>query len=218
MRLVGDEWGDKRSVREFVADFILPHLAPGAIAVEIGSGGGRIAVKVAPYCRLLIALDTSAEMLGALREAAAPLRNIVPILMPPGNARLPVADSSVDLIYSFDVMVHFDQRTIFRYLYEMVRALKGGGVGVVHHATCDTAAGWKHFVQSVAQGVKKGDFASFEYLNTTTMRQMADQVGLTVVATTIGRRDNFYYERDVVALLRKGREPDRGASSGLQPS
>lgn len=207
LRLVGDEWGDKRSVREFVADFVVPHLSPDAIAVEIGSGGGRIAVMVAPWCRLLIALDTSAEMIGALREAAAPLRNIVPILMAPGNARLPLADASVDLIYSFDVMVHLDQRTIFRYLDEISRVLKGGGVAAVHHATCETAAGWEHFVQSVARGVNEGDFASFEYLHSTTLRQMADQVGLAVLGTTIGRRGNFYYERDVVALLRKVTTP-----------
>jgi SAM-dependent methyltransferase len=203
LRLVGDEWGDKRSVRGFVANFIVPNLAPGAIAVEIGSGGGRIALQAAPHCRWLIALDTSPAMMGALREAAASLRNIVPILMPPGSTRLPVADGSIDLVYSFDVMVHLDQRTIFRYLCETSRALKDGGVAVVHYASCESAVGWKHFVRSVEKGVSQGGFASFEYLHSATMRQMANHVGLAVVDTTIGRRGNFYYERDVVALLRK---------------
>lgn len=204
LQVIGDEWGDKPSVRGFVADFLLPHLRPDGVALEIGCGGGRVSVQVAPHCRWLIALDTAPAMMAALREAAAPLGNVVPVLMPPGSTRLPVADASLDLAFGFDAFVHFDQRTTYRYLLSLSRALRRGGVAVIHHASTETAAGWKAFLRSVVLGVTATTHARHEYLHSATLRQMAEQVGLAVAETSLGRRGNFYYERDIVALLRKG--------------
>jgi SAM-dependent methyltransferase len=67
--VVGAEWSDEASLAQVLDEFALPHLGPGTVAAEIGSGGGRIAVRLLPHVASLRCFDISARMLERCRQA-----------------------------------------------------------------------------------------------------------------------------------------------------
>jgi cyclopropane fatty-acyl-phospholipid synthase-like methyltransferase len=109
----------------------------------------------------------------------------------------------VDLVYSFDTMVHLDERTIFRYMQETHRIVRRGGILMVHVATHETTKGWEHFEDSVTRGISRGQFGSFEYLDSNAVMRMAEHAGFSVVKRSIEGEGNFYYERDGLFVLRR---------------
>lgn len=52
----------------------------------------------------------------------------------PGSALPEVADRSVNVVWSFDAFVHIAPTDQDRYLSEIARVLRPGGVAVIHHA------------------------------------------------------------------------------------
>lgn len=203
LRYLGDEWGDKPSIDQFVRDFLVwPGIASASV-LEIGSGGGRIAARVAPLCRELTCCDLPGPLLELCKSALAEFDNVRYRPLVEGMPQIPVDDESIDLIYSFDTLIHLDQRTIFRYFRESSRCLKSGGRAALHLASQETPSGFAHFIRSVDVGVCAGDFGSFEYVDCRAVHAMAEAAGFRSIATSLGRSGNFYYERDVIYLLEK---------------
>jgi SAM-dependent methyltransferase len=200
---LGDEWGTKACVDQFVADFVYPHITADSIVLEIGSGGGRVARRVAPQCALLICADIEIEMLRMCRSATRGFPNVVPVVVPETAPMIPIPDERLDFIYGFDTFVHMDQRTLFRYLLEASRTLRSGAKAVFHVATHETPKGWEHFMKSIRAGFKQGQFGSFEYIDSRAFVRMASAAGFATVCTTVGRGGNFYYERDMVFLFER---------------
>ena len=69
LTFVGDEWSDRKSLEEVLDEYVFPFCPAGAVAGEIGCGGGRVAAKVIPRCSQFHCFDISAEMLRRAREA-----------------------------------------------------------------------------------------------------------------------------------------------------
>src|SRR5215510_10990013 len=59
LRYIGDEWGRVADVEQIVGEFIAPFVTGTSVVAEIGSGGGRVAAKVAPTVGKLHCLDIS---------------------------------------------------------------------------------------------------------------------------------------------------------------
>lgn len=203
LKVLGDEWGDKRSVDQFVEDFILPHIHPGSKILEIGSGGGRIVKRIAHRCSLLVCLDVEFEMASLCRRTLTNRRSATWIITPKNRAILPLADASLDFVYSFDTFVHLDSRIVYQYLREAARVLKRGAKMAAHIATRETPKGWTHFIRSVDRNTPQGRFGSFEYLESNDFLRMARDAQLFCLNSSLGRTGNFYYERDAVFLLQK---------------
>lgn len=67
--ILGEEWSDDASFLQVLDNFVIPYISAvaerGSKVLEIGVGGGRVAVQVAPLLPVssLICLDISEEML-----------------------------------------------------------------------------------------------------------------------------------------------------------
>jgi ubiquinone/menaquinone biosynthesis C-methylase UbiE len=140
---LGDEWcDDGTSERQWelrlFAHTVAPCLTSETRALEIGPGGGKWTVRLAPRVRELVVFDVAEQMLDRTRRrvASASLSNVT---FAHGNGRdmSSVASGSVDLVFSYDVFVHIALEDTVAYLGEIARILRDGGVAILHHAVND---------------------------------------------------------------------------------
>jgi len=121
---LGEDWHDFEAVWRRSVGY-----HPGTV-LEIGSGAGRITRMLAGVFERVIAIDVSAEMLDYARGRIA--ASNISWQVSDGD-RVPVADGSVDAVFSCQVFQHFPstaaQLAVFR---EVRRVLKGGGTFFVH--------------------------------------------------------------------------------------
>jgi ubiquinone/menaquinone biosynthesis C-methylase UbiE len=101
--------------------------------LEIGPGGGRWSVVLAPRSERLILVDVAQRPLELVRERLADAGN-VEFVLTDGSALVGVSDASVDAVWSFDVFVHIAPGDQAGYVAEIARVLKPGGVAAIHHA------------------------------------------------------------------------------------
>jgi hypothetical protein len=119
---LGDEWNDdgtsERARDElYFAVYAKRWLKPDMTVLEVGPGGGKWTVRIAPFVKKVIVLDVAAEMLRRTRERCESLgiRN-VEYIDASGTDFRPVADQSVDLFFSYDVFVHIALEDTFPYV------------------------------------------------------------------------------------------------------
>jgi SAM-dependent methyltransferase len=122
-----EDW--KRSV---VATFIDPFLQDARDVVEIAPGRGRWTEYLVGRCASLTLVDITAGCIDVCRERFGQYDEIRYVVN--DGRSLPVADASVDLIWSFGSFVHIDARDTNAYLAEFARALKPAGRFVIHHS------------------------------------------------------------------------------------
>lgn len=108
------------------AERLAPHLAPEAVALDLGCGIGRVALHVAPRCRALWAVDASPLMLRYARRRLAGAPN-VRFARSRGTTVPDVPDASVDLVYSLLVLQHLEREDAFLLLEDVRRMLRPGG-------------------------------------------------------------------------------------------
>src|ERR1700682_1659970 len=97
------------------------------LAVEIGSGLGRICLALADRFDRVVGVDISQEMLDRARGLVTDPR--IEFRLGDGVSLRPLADGSADLVLSFTVFQHIpDVDVIQSYLAEAGRILKPGGL------------------------------------------------------------------------------------------
>lgn len=115
----------ERDVRLFFTD--LEHLLhPARSVLDIGCGIGRMDEFVAPRVASLLGIDVSGEMVARARARLAHLPN-VRFLEGDGWSLRPVADASLDLVFSHIVFQHMPRPVVRSYLREVARVLRPGG-------------------------------------------------------------------------------------------
>ena len=99
-----------------------------ARALDIGCGGGHVAYRLAPHAAAVVACDLSAEMLAAVRQAAAArgLTNLATERAP--AERLPFGDAAFDFVASRFSAHHW--RDLPAGLAEARRVAKAGAAAV----------------------------------------------------------------------------------------
>ena len=117
---------------------------PAARVVELGCGMGRILKPLAPSCGEVIGVDISERMLELAVEYTAGIDNLR-LERTDGASLGMIDDSSVDLFYSLDVLIHVDRRSAFRYLREIRRVLKPGAVAVLNFLDIASSRGFDEF-------------------------------------------------------------------------
>jgi ubiquinone/menaquinone biosynthesis C-methylase UbiE len=136
----GDEWSNMAAhckvpypawKQQLLDHFLLPY-ANGADVLEIAPGHGRWSETLVREARTVVLVDLSPSCIAACRERFAG-RDNVSFHVNDGRS-LPVADASVDFVWSFDAFVHMDPPVIDGYLQECARVLRPGGHVVIHHA------------------------------------------------------------------------------------
>lgn len=112
-----------------------------ALAVEIGSGLGRISLALSDHFDQVLGVDISAEMVGRARELVPNPR--VRFEVGNGTDLMPV-DASADFVITFTVLQHLPKAELIEgYLREAVRVLKPGGVLAAQWNNLPHPALWK---------------------------------------------------------------------------
>lgn len=196
---LGDEWGRKQDVCRVVEEYIDPYVTSDSIVGEIGSGGGRVSVQVAPKVKELHCFDLSSEMLKRAGKAliAYPHVHFHLLTIPRLGAEL---RNSFDFIYSFDVFVHLDLLTIWQYFCEISSSLKPGGRAFLHTTNLAAAAGWENFCAPRANDPTDHQFISPEIIDIFAYRS-----GLQIIKRSTIDPANFYLNRDYLFVLEKPR-------------
>lgn len=152
----GDEWdGQARACGIAYDDWkaritarYQPLLARGGTIVEIGPGHGRWSQWLVEQAGLLVLCDISPNCLDACRARLAGRGHIRTHVSQ--GADLPAdLTGKVDAVWSYDCLVHVGPRECERYLIEIARVLRPGGVAVVHHA--DRRGEWFHRVAAAVR-------------------------------------------------------------------
>lgn len=111
---------------ELVLEAVQQHLGGRfALAVDLGCGGGLLAVPLAAHGDLVVGVDQSGASLAAARDAAR--RRGAPCVFVRGDVRdAPLEDGSADLVVASDVIEHVEEK--LDVLSSAARLLRPGGV------------------------------------------------------------------------------------------
>jgi len=140
----GEEWSPSEEWKASLIDHILiKHVPKGGEVVEIGPGGGRWTEHLQRRASRLTGIDLSESCVKACQERFAECENVR--FYTNSGCDLPgVDDASINAIWSFDVFVHINAEQVEPYAAEFARALKPGGVGIIHHGNvAGRRGGWR---------------------------------------------------------------------------
>lgn len=197
LNIIGEEWGDNNSVDEIVKDYITPYINNQSVVCELGSGGGRIASKVAPQVKELHCLDISNEFLKVAKNHLKDYKNIHYTLL--NNSEIPKKyKSSFDFIFSFDVFLHFDLYTIYNYLKNIHSCLKPSSHTFIHTANLSTESGWKTFLKH-----ENLDHCKHNFITPETFKILSNKAGFEIIKASTPNKSNFYLDRDYLVILKK---------------
>lgn len=141
----GEEWSEVwGGAAEQWFGTILPrirHFIPCETILEIAPGFGRWTQYLADHCDRLVGVDVSERCVQACRQRFGENRR-THFETNDGQSLPMVQSGSIDLIFSFDSLVHVEAEPIQAYLKEARRSLRPGGFGFFHHS--NAAALRKH--------------------------------------------------------------------------
>jgi hypothetical protein len=101
--------------------------------LEIAPGYGRWTHFLRDLCDQLVIVDIAESAIAYCRERFAADEH-VSAYVNDGTSLSMIADQSIDLIFSFDSLVHAESDIIAGYIAEFSRVLSADGVAFVHHS------------------------------------------------------------------------------------
>ena len=211
LQFIGDEWSDAESLDHCLGRWLYQLLSESSTVAEIGSGGGRVASRVAGRVQRLVCFDISDRMLAAARTALAAHTNCAFRLLPssdPTPASFPSQyHHTFHTVYLFDVLVHCTPHTIYAYLLALHCLLlpQPSSRLLVHYADLCTPLGWERFERQREE--RAGGFC---FVGREQMRRMCDKAGWEVVEESEctseaegEQKCNVYEQRDRLCVLRE---------------
>jgi ubiquinone/menaquinone biosynthesis C-methylase UbiE len=185
---LGDEWNDdnttdrKRDVFYFTA-YAERWISSEMTVLEVGPGGGKWTVRIAPRVKRLIVLDVAEEMLKRTKAHCESLGiTNVEYFLANGRDFQPLADESIDFFFSYDVFVHIALEDTWPYAQEISRILKPGGQGACHYAVNSLPEAWDRIEQN-NQWYRGGQhtLGQYYYFSPETLRRMYERCGLRIL-------------------------------------
>ena len=215
---LGDEWNDdgteaRERDENYFRIYAARFLRPDMTVLEVGPGGGKWTVRIAPLVKKVVALDVAESMLERTRERCASLGiDNVDYVLGNGQDFRPVASSSVDLFFSYDVFVHIALEDTFPYTGEIARTLRPGGLSVCHYAIGTTPGSCARIEQTAwfYRG-QAHTLGQYYYFSPEGLRRMYEHAGLHVAelheewayATVVARRHGDSLIPDLEGALRR---------------
>lgn len=140
----GEEWTPSPEWKDSLLEKVLrAHVPTGAEIVEIGPGAGRWTEHLLDGATHLTGIDISESCVALCREKFASHPH-AEFRLTDGFSLPDIKDNSIDLIWSFDVFVHINEREVEKYADEFARVLKPQARGVIHHGTIGgKRGGWR---------------------------------------------------------------------------
>ncbi len=120
---------------------------PDDIILEIGCGVGRVGRVLSPFVKQWIGCDVSTNMLRLAGRRLLGLDNIR-LQEVSGYDLQPIADASVDVVYTTVVFMHLEEWDRYNYVLEAMRVLKPGGRFYCDNVDIASPAGWAVFEES----------------------------------------------------------------------
>ncbi len=105
--------------------------------MEIGSGGGRWTQYLLRQARQVIAVELNPESFGYLARRFPEHADRLRFYATSGYEMAGIPTGAIDLVFSFDVLVHVDPEGIGQYLMEIERVLRPGGRAMLHYGDVD---------------------------------------------------------------------------------
>ena len=184
---LGDEWNDdstperKRDLYYFTI-YAERFLNKDMTVLELGPGGGKWTVRIAPRVKQVIVLDVSELMLNRTKARCASLgiKN-VEYLLGTGADFQPVGSDSIHFFFSHDVLVHIALEDTWPYTQEIARVLVPGGCGAAHYAVNTIPQAWNRIEQN-NEWYRSGihTIGQYYYYSPEALRQMYEACGLFV--------------------------------------
>jgi ubiquinone/menaquinone biosynthesis C-methylase UbiE len=185
---LGDEWNDDQSEDRkrdsfYFTTYAERWISSGMSVLEVGPGGGKWTVRIAPKVKRMIVLDVAEEMLKRTKNRCDSLGlTNIEYLLASGKDFQPIADETIDFFFSYDVFVHIALEDTWPYTQEIARVLKPGGLGACHYAINSVPEAWERIEQQNDwfRGGKH-TLGQFYYFSPETLRRMYESCGLRVV-------------------------------------
>ena len=153
----GEEWSMPWGGTDMEWYFtILPRIhsfVPAQTILEIAPGYGRWSQFLAGLCHNLILVDLSEKCIEACRDRFKPYSHIKYFVNDGGSLEM-IPDGSVDFMFSFDSLVHVEDKVIEKYLSQVSRKLKKSGGGFIHHSNVGQNKVYYFFVNRMPNIVK----------------------------------------------------------------
>lgn len=111
----------------------LHRVLPANSILEIAPGMGRWTKFLLPLCRNYVGVDISQECVRGCQETFADARH-ARFVHNDGSSLSEVEDHSVDLVFSFDSLVHAELDVLKSYIPQILRKLNERGVAFLHHS------------------------------------------------------------------------------------
>lgn len=222
-QVLGDEWGGPDFTDYLFETLVAPQLGPKVDVIELGCGGGKWSMRLAPRCRSLVCTDVSAAMLKRTRALLAGQGldgNVKYVRLATGVDFAGLGDASADFVFSYDVQLHLQPQHNFSYLLDAHRVLRPGGIFMLHQIDLGSEGGAHHFLSQFGAGTwetaKRGHIY---YMSEDQLVALAGMARFSVqrLVTGFPPRDSDFWpvgrERDTVAFLRRetgryeGRDP-----------
>jgi SAM-dependent methyltransferase len=122
-------------------------IRPDDTFLEIGCGVGRVGRVLSPFVKEWIGCDVSANMLRLAHRRLLGLENIR-LQEISGYDLQPIADNSVDAVYTTVVFMHLEEWDRYGYMLEAMRVLKPGGRFYCDNVDLASAKGWAVFEEN----------------------------------------------------------------------
>lgn len=178
----GPEPAEEAAEYRVFALAVAPWLTPKTRAIEIGPGGGKWTVRLAPLVGELAVVDVSPDMIERTRARlrAAEMNN-VSFVVGGGRDLAPLASGTFDLVFGYDVFVRIPLEATIAYLGDIARVLRDDGVAVLHHAVNDVRPAWDH-IESSGVGPAASDPAhgAYHFHSRDALDRMYARVGLQI--------------------------------------
>lgn len=189
----GDEWWDDaspvfrslRSAKAFQLEQIVAGLATHlggrfTQAVDLGCGGGLLAVPLAAHGDLVVGVDRSATSLAAAREAAR-RRGAACVFLRHDIADVPLEDGCADLVVLSDVIEHVSDKA--GALAEATRLVRPGGLVYVNTLARTLRAKWLAVVLAEGIGlVPRGTHDARLFISSDELTRLASATGLELLS------------------------------------
>jgi ubiquinone/menaquinone biosynthesis C-methylase UbiE len=117
------------------------------VILEIGCGVGRVGRVLSPFVREWIGCDVSANMLRLASRRLLGLPN-VRLQEISGYDLSPIADASIDVVYTTVVFMHLEEWDRYNYILEAMRVLKPGGRFYCDNFDLASERGWAVFEET----------------------------------------------------------------------
>lgn len=126
-------WGGSRAQWLYTLFPRISRWLPATSICEIATGYGRWTEYLIPLAGKYTGIDLSPACVQGCRERFSAAENAA-FGVTDGRTISGVDDESVDLVFSFDSLVHCERDVMAAYVQECLRVLKPGGVAFLHHS------------------------------------------------------------------------------------